>query len=83
MEIVARPEDTIEKEVSMILLEDELSDWLQIWMVASSLDVNGNKAIVFLANWSVFPRAGVKKSVFGDPLWLFLFCISVIGEIFF
>ena len=28
-----------------ILLEDEVSEWLQILMMASSLDVKGNKAI--------------------------------------
>ena len=37
-----------------------MSDWLKIWMAASSLDVNGNKAIkkkiVFLANRLVFPN---------------------------
>ena len=44
-----------------ILLEDEASDWLQIWTAASSLDVKGNKAkkkkeFVFLASPSVFPK---------------------------
>ena len=41
-----------------ILLQDEVLDWLQIWTVASSLIVKGNKAIkkkfVFLTNRSVF-----------------------------
>ena len=42
------------------LHEDEVSDWLQILIAASSLDIKGNKAIkkkfVFLANRSVFPN---------------------------
>ena len=37
-----------------------MSDWLQIWTAASSLDVKGTKAIkkksVFLANRLVFPN---------------------------
>ena len=41
------------KKKKHVLLVDEASDWLQIWTVASSLDVKGNKAIkkkfVFLA----------------------------------
>ena len=41
-----------------VLLEDEVSDWLQIWTAASSLHIKGNKAIkkkfVFLANRLVF-----------------------------
>ena len=45
---------------NFVLLEDEGSDWLQIWMAASSFDVKGNKAInkkfVFLANWLVYPN---------------------------
>ena len=45
-------EDT--KKKKRALLVDEASDWLQIWMAASSLGVKGNKAIkkkfVFLAN---------------------------------
>ena len=28
-----------------VLLEDEASDWLQIWTAASSLDVKSNKEI--------------------------------------
>ena len=28
-----------------VLLEDEASDWLQLWMMVSSLNVKGNKAI--------------------------------------
>ena len=39
-----------------ILLEDEVSDWFNIWTAASSLDVKGNKAIkknFFLAIQSV------------------------------
>ena len=41
-----------------VLFVDGASDWLQIWMAASSLDIKGNKAIkkkfVFLANRLVF-----------------------------
>ena len=44
----------VNKEKEACLLVDEESDWLQIRMAASSLDVKGNKAIkerfVFLAN---------------------------------
>ena len=32
-----------------VLLEDVASDWLLIWMAASSVDVKGNKAISFLS----------------------------------
>ena len=43
-----------------VLLGDEASDWLQIWMTSSSLDIKGKKAIknifVFLTNWLVFPN---------------------------
>ena len=42
------------KKKKSVLLADGASDWLQIWMAASSLDVKGNKAIkkkfVFLTN---------------------------------
>ena len=31
------------KKKKCVLLEDELSDWLQIWMMASSLDIKGIK----------------------------------------
>ena len=37
-----------------VLLEKVVSDWLQIWTAASSVDVKGNKAIYefgFLTNW--------------------------------
>ena len=48
------------KKKKCVLLEDEALDWLQIWTVASSLDVKGNKAtkknFVFLANRSVFTK---------------------------
>ena len=46
------------KKKKSVLLVDGASDWLQIWTVASSLDVKGNEAIkkkfVFLANRLVF-----------------------------
>ena len=29
------------------MVEDEASDWLQIWTTASSLDVKGKKAYIF------------------------------------
>ena len=49
------------KKKKYVLLENEVSDWLQIWTAASSLDVKGNKAIkkkfVFLSNHShIIPR---------------------------
>ena len=40
-----------------VLLKDEVSDWLHIWMAASSLNIKGNKAIiknVVLANQSKY-----------------------------
>ena len=44
----------MEKKKKRVLLEDEASDWLQLWTATSSLDVKGNKAIkkkfVFLTN---------------------------------
>ena len=44
------------KKKKCALLEDEASDWLQIWMTSSSLDIKGKKAIkkklVFLAHMS-------------------------------
>ena len=47
------------KKKKHILLIDGASDWLQIWMAASSLDIKGNRAIkqkcVFLTNRLVFP----------------------------
>ena len=43
----------IKKKEHVLLIEGEL-DWLQIWIAASLLNVNGNKAIkkdfVFLSN---------------------------------
>ena len=40
-----------------VLLEDEVSDWLQIWTAASSLDIKAiKKNFVFLANRLVFPN---------------------------
>ena len=33
------------KKKKIILLVDAVSDWLQIWTAASSLEVKGNKAI--------------------------------------
>ena len=46
------------KKKKSILLVDGASDWLQIWMAASSLDIKGNKTIkkefVFLTNRLVF-----------------------------
>ena len=42
------------KKKKRILLVDGTSDWLRIWMAASSLDIKGNKAI--LANQLVFPN---------------------------
>ena len=48
------------KKKKCVLLVDRVSDWLQIWTAASSLDVRGNKAIknkfVFLTNRFVFPN---------------------------
>ena len=48
------------KKNKHLVLVDEVSDWLQIWMAASSLDIIGNEAlnkiIVFLANQFVFPN---------------------------
>ena len=41
----------------LVLIKDEVSDWLHIWMAASSLNVKGNKAIiknVVLANQSKY-----------------------------
>ena len=47
------------KKKKRILLKDKMSDWFQIWMMASSLDVKDKTAIknnfVFLANRLVFP----------------------------
>ena len=49
----------IMKKKCVLLLEDEVSDWLQNWTAASSLDVKGKKAIkknfVLFANHLVFP----------------------------
>ena len=46
------------KKKNSVLLVDGASDWLQIWMEASLLNMKGNKAIkkkfVFLANRLVF-----------------------------
>ena len=47
------------KKKKLIILEDEMSDWVQSWMAAASLlDIKDNKVIVktfvFLANWLVF-----------------------------
>ena len=48
------------KKKKRVLLIDGGSDWLQIWMAASSLDIKGNKAIkqkfIFLVNRLVFPN---------------------------
>ena len=49
----------IEIEKKCVLLEDEASDWLQIWTAAYSLTIQGNKAIkknFVLANRLVFRR---------------------------
>ena len=46
------------KKKKRILLVDGTSDWLRIWMAASSLDIKGNKAI--LTNQLVFPKYGHK-----------------------
>ena len=43
------------KENKRVLLEDEASDWLQIWTTASSLDVKDKKAYIFLLLTGVFP----------------------------
>ena len=48
------------KKKKHVLLEDEASDWHQIWMAASLLDVKGNKEIkklIFLLTGQ-FPRYG-------------------------
>ena len=44
------------KKKKIVLLVDGVSDWLQIWTAASSLDMKGNKAIkktffVSLTDW--------------------------------
>ena len=48
------------KKKKRVLLEDEVSDLLQIWMMVSSFNVNPNKVIiqnfVFLGNRLVFPN---------------------------
>ena len=50
------------KKKKHVLFVDGVSDWLQIWIAASSHDVKGNKVIkktfVFLANQLVFPKYG-------------------------
>ena len=60
-------------EKKRILLEDEVSDWLQIWTTASPLDVKGNKAIKknldFLANRLVFPNTVTMVRVKYDELF--------------
>ena len=49
------------KKKKSFLLVDEESDWFQIWTVASTPVINGNKAIkkehVFLANRLIFLNA--------------------------
>ena len=50
------------KKKKRILLVDGTSDWLRIWMAASSLDIKGNKAI--LANqWFSQIRSQVVRRV--------------------
>ena len=56
VEIVVRKNANVKN-----LLEDNVFGLASVLMVASSLDIKGNKAIkknfVSLANWSVFPNA--------------------------
>ena len=50
------------KKKNHILLVDGTSDWLRIWMAASSLDIKGNKAI--LANqWFSQIRSQIVRKV--------------------
>ena len=50
------------KKKKPILLVDGTSDWLRIWMAASSLDIKGNKAI--LANqWFSQIRSQIVRRV--------------------
>ena len=60
------------KKKKRVLLKDKASDWLQVWMATSSLDVKGSKAIksVFLANRSVFPQSRIKCHNSQTPYWL-------------
>ena len=48
------------KDNKCVLLADEVSDWLQIWTAASSLNLKSNKAIkkefCFLVNWLFSPN---------------------------
>ena len=63
----------------LVLLKDEVSDWLHIWMAASSLNVKGNKAIiknVVLANQSKYGHTyNFMCSCICNfpPLWCMLF----------
>ena len=52
-----------------VLLKDEISDWLHIWMAASLLNVKGNKAIikiVVLANQSKYVTVPGKRDHLGN-----------------
>ena len=41
------------KKKKRVLLEDKASNWLQIWMMASSPDVKGNNAIKIILFFSL------------------------------
>ena len=51
------------KKKKCVLLKEKESDWLQVWMTTSLLDVKGKaitKSFVFLAIWSVFPQSHIR-----------------------
>ena len=52
-------------EKKRVILVDKASDWLQIWMTASSLDVKGNK-IKKIANRLVFPNTVTSESAVSE-----------------
>ena len=57
------------KKKKCILLEDEESDWLQIWMASSSLDIKHNKAIKmsFHAKMSVLSNTVTLLAMSSEP----------------
>ena len=57
------------KKKKHVLLEDELSNVLQIWMVATSVDE------VFLTNWSVFP---IMVTFYLNPLKILNFKVNIL-----
>ena len=52
--------NTLIEKKKRVLLEDEALDWLQLWIVATLLDIKGNISLknnfVFHANRLVFPN---------------------------